>query len=96
MIQSWLKRSMMKFTVLLALGALPAAAPSKPKVVPEDISLAGQLLVASPEIGDARFDHRSDPCIDDGEKLFDTQRFRKIIAGATVFGDQRSWLPTCW
>lgn len=56
MIQSWLKRSMMKFTVLLALGALPAAAPSKPKVVPEDISLAGQLLVASPEIGDARFD----------------------------------------
>jgi putative transcriptional regulator len=55
-IRSWLKRSMMKFTVLVALAALPAAAPSKPEVVPEDISLAGQLLVASPEIGDARFD----------------------------------------
>ena len=56
MIRSWLKRSMMKFTVLVALTALPAAAPSKPEVVPEDISMAGQLLVASPEIGDARFD----------------------------------------
>jgi putative transcriptional regulator len=55
-IRSWLKRSMMKFTVLVALTALPAAAPSKPEVVPEDISLAGQLLVASPEMGDARFD----------------------------------------
>jgi putative transcriptional regulator len=55
-IRSWLKRSMMKFTVLVALATLPAAAPSKPEVVPEDISLAGQLLVASPEIGDARFD----------------------------------------
>jgi putative transcriptional regulator len=55
-IRSWLKRSMMKFTVLVALAVLPAAVPSKPEVVPEDISLAGQLLVASPEIGDARFD----------------------------------------
>jgi putative transcriptional regulator len=54
--RNWLKRSMMTFTVLVALAALPAAAPSKPEVVPEDISLAGQLLVASPEIGDARFD----------------------------------------
>ena len=56
MTRNWLKRSMMTFTVLVALAALPAAAPSKPEVVPEDISLAGQLLVASPEIGDARFD----------------------------------------
>jgi putative transcriptional regulator len=54
--RNWLKRSMMTFTVLVALAALPAAAPSKLEVVPEDISLAGQLLVASPEIGDARFD----------------------------------------
>ena len=56
MTRNWLKRSMMTFTVLVALAPLPAAAPSKPEVVPEDISLAGQLLVASPEIGDARFD----------------------------------------
>jgi hypothetical protein len=46
------------------------------------------------DFSDARFDHRSVPLVDDGEKRFDTLRIRKIIAEATVFGDQRSWRPT--
>ncbi|MGO8919291.1 MAG: YqgE/AlgH family protein [Stellaceae bacterium] len=46
----------MKFTVLVVLATLSAAALPKPEVAPEGVSLAGQLLVASPDIGDPRFD----------------------------------------
>jgi putative transcriptional regulator len=55
-IRSWLKRPILKFTMLVVLAALSATARSNPEVTPEDISLAGQLLIASPENGDPRFD----------------------------------------
>jgi putative transcriptional regulator len=53
---SWLKRPIMKFAALLMATALSAVALAKSETAPEHISLAGQLLVASPEIGDPRFD----------------------------------------
>lgn len=56
MIRSWLKRPILKVAMLVVLAALSAAARSKPEVELEGISLAGQLLVASPDIGDPRFD----------------------------------------
>jgi putative transcriptional regulator len=43
--------------VLCLPAAVPLAALSKPEVTPHSVSLAGQLLIASPEIGDPRFDH---------------------------------------
>ena len=43
--------------IFLAILALPAAAPPATEPVPQGASLAGQLLVASPEIGDPRFEH---------------------------------------
>ena len=49
-------RPFLKFTLLVVLAALSAAALPKPEVAPEGASLAGQLLVASPDIGDPRFD----------------------------------------
>jgi putative transcriptional regulator len=43
--------------IILVILALPAAAPPPTEPVPQGASLAGQLLVASPEIGDPRFEH---------------------------------------
>jgi putative transcriptional regulator len=51
-----LKRPMLKVALLVVLASLLAAARSNPEAVPDDVSLAGQLLVASPDIGDPRFD----------------------------------------
>lgn len=56
MIRSWPKRPISGFVVLVMLAILSASAQSKPEVAPESTSLAGQLLVASPDIGDPRFD----------------------------------------
>ncbi len=56
MIRSWPKRPISGFVVLVMLATLSASARSKPEVAPESTSLAGQLLVASPDIGDPRFD----------------------------------------
>ena len=52
-----LKRLLIGF--LLASLALPilAAAPAKPGAAPDGGSLAGQLLIASPDMGDPRFVH---------------------------------------
>jgi len=41
----------------VAIALLPIAAGSKPEVTPEDTSLTGQLLIASADNGDPRFDH---------------------------------------
>lgn len=56
MIRSWRKRPMLQLMVLAALAALSATARSTPEMAPEPTFLGGQLLVASPEIGDPRFD----------------------------------------
>lgn len=53
----WLKRLVLSLAVLLLPATLPRAAAPKPEGPPESVSLAGQLLVASPEIGDPRFAH---------------------------------------
>jgi putative transcriptional regulator len=55
-IRSWRKRPMLQLMVLAALAALSATARSTPEMAPEPTFLGGQLLVASPEIGDPRFD----------------------------------------
>jgi putative transcriptional regulator len=55
-LRTWLRRPILKFTLLVVLAALSATARSKPEMAPDDISLAGQLLVASSDIGDPRFD----------------------------------------
>jgi putative transcriptional regulator len=47
---------MLQLMVLAALAALSATARSTPEMAPEPTFLGGQLLVASPEIGDPRFD----------------------------------------
>lgn len=52
MLRNWLSL----FT-LAVLALLPASAGSKPEVTPGDISLTGQLLIASADNGDPRFDH---------------------------------------
>lgn len=56
MLRNWLPRPILPLAVL-ALALLPAGAGSKPEVTPGDISLAGQLLIASADNGDPRFDH---------------------------------------
>jgi putative transcriptional regulator len=55
-IRSWRKRPMLQLMVLAALAALSATARSTPEMAPEPTFLGGRLLVASPEIGDPRFD----------------------------------------
>lgn len=54
-VRSWLKRPMLKVAVLVVLAPVLAAALPKSEVAPENVSLAGQLLVAAPDIGDPRF-----------------------------------------
>ncbi len=56
LIRSWLERPFTKIVVLVALAAVAAAARSKPEMTPDDVSLAGQLLIASPSIGDPLFE----------------------------------------
>jgi putative transcriptional regulator len=48
-------RLVLAFALLAASAALPRAATAPPEAPVEKGSLAGQLLVASPEIGDPRF-----------------------------------------
>lgn len=55
--QNRLKRPTMKLAALVLAMALSAVAAAKPEMAPEPLSLAGQLLVAAPDIGDPRFDH---------------------------------------
>jgi putative transcriptional regulator len=50
-------RPAMKLAALMIAIALSAVASAKTEMAPGPISLAGQLLVASPEIGDPRFEH---------------------------------------
>lgn len=56
MLRNWLPRPILPLAVL-ALALLPAGAGSNPEVTPGDLSLAGQLLIASADNGDPRFDH---------------------------------------
>jgi putative transcriptional regulator len=54
MMRNWLQRPIL---LIALLALLPASAGSKPEMTPGDISLAGQLLIASADNGDPRFDH---------------------------------------
>ena len=54
MMRNWLKRPIL---LIALLALLPARAGSKPEMTPGDTSLAGQLLIASADNGDPRFDH---------------------------------------
>ena len=56
MLRNWLPRPLL-LLALVAAALLPASAGSKPEATPVDISLAGQLLIASADNGDPRFDH---------------------------------------
>jgi putative transcriptional regulator len=51
-IRSWFKHPTMKFAVLVVLATLSPTARSKPEVATGGIAVPGQLLVASPDIGD--------------------------------------------
>lgn len=53
---NWRRRPVL-LLALVILAVLPVGAGSKPEVTPGDISLAGQLLIASADNGDPRFDH---------------------------------------
>jgi putative transcriptional regulator len=52
-----MKRALLALSVLLAMTAPLTAARSVPEGTPHEASLAGQLLVAEPEMGDPRFQH---------------------------------------
>src|SRR5262252_2475572 len=54
--RSWLRRPMFRVIVLVAVAAVATTARSKPEMAPDGVSLTGQLLIASTEIGDPRFD----------------------------------------
>jgi putative transcriptional regulator len=51
------KRALLALGLLLAMAAPFTAARSVPETAPHESSLAGQLLVAEPEMGDPRFQH---------------------------------------
>jgi putative transcriptional regulator len=55
-IAHWLQRPL-QIAALLALVAASLAALSRTEETPGEVSLRGQLLVASPDIGDPRFAH---------------------------------------
>jgi putative transcriptional regulator len=52
MLRNWLP-----LLALVASALLPPSAGSKPEATPGDISLTGELLIASADNGDPRFDH---------------------------------------
>ena len=52
-----MQRAFLALGVLLTLAAPLTAARSVPEAAPHENSLAGQLLVAEPEMGDPRFQH---------------------------------------
>jgi putative transcriptional regulator len=56
MIANWLQRPL-QIAASLAVVVLSASALSKTEATPGDVFLTGQLLVASPDIGDPRFQH---------------------------------------
>jgi putative transcriptional regulator len=56
MTRSWFKHPLSKFTMLVVLALLSTTARSAPENIPEGDPLVGQLLVASPRMGDPRFD----------------------------------------
>ena len=51
----WFRRSVLALVALLASVAAIEAALPKPQLAPQAASLTGQLLVATPEMGDPRF-----------------------------------------
>jgi putative transcriptional regulator len=53
----WLQRSLLALAALLPLALHLVVAAPTPQAAPETLSLAGQLLVAAPEMGDPRFAH---------------------------------------
>ena len=55
MTRMWFRRAIPWFGVLLLMPMLLSAASSKPEDNQQNASLAGQLLVATPEMGDPRF-----------------------------------------
>jgi putative transcriptional regulator len=57
MISMWLRRAILALSAILAPANFLNAALSTPDGVPAPTSLAGQLLIASPSMGDPRFDH---------------------------------------
>jgi putative transcriptional regulator len=54
-IPNWLRRPTWQLALLALLAALSAAALAKTEGAPEEVSLAGRLLIASAENGDPRF-----------------------------------------
>ena len=56
MIPDWLQRPVL-LLALMTTALLPASAGSKPELAPGDVSLTGQLLIATADNGDPRFDH---------------------------------------
>ncbi len=54
---TWLCPALLSVAAMLWPAALPPATPSLNEAAPQDASLAGDLLIASPHIGDPRFSH---------------------------------------
>jgi putative transcriptional regulator len=57
MISMWSGRAILALAMILAPANFLSAALSTPDQAPAPTSLAGQLLIASPSMGDPRFDH---------------------------------------
>src|ERR1700681_3836240 len=57
MMLKWSGRAILALAAILAPANFLKAALSTPDGVPAPTSLAGQLLIASPSMGDPRFDH---------------------------------------
>jgi putative transcriptional regulator len=54
---TWFERPLLAFAAILLPAMLLHAAPQNPADTPGQASLAGQVLIASPGLGDPRFDH---------------------------------------
>src|SRR5258708_3237822 len=54
---TWLERPLLALAAILLPAALVHAALQNPAQAPGQASLAGQILIASPELRDPRFDH---------------------------------------
>ena len=86
------KRLLVALAVLVAPATMFAAAPPNPAETPAHASLAGQLLVASPAMGDPRFAGKRFPSVD--EALADGPKFFEELMSAVGSRDGREVVRT--